>query len=61
MVSQPHAFTTTEWNQFLQLSVSQEMIRYLAQKVSNDDDDTHAKNGDALYGCLSVGDLPSQR
>ncbi|KFY05181.1 hypothetical protein O988_00201 [Pseudogymnoascus sp. VKM F-3808] len=35
MVSQPHAFTTTVWNQFLQLSVSQEMIRYIAQKVSN--------------------------
>lgn len=34
MVSQSHAFTTTAWNQFLQISVSPEMICYLAQKVS---------------------------
>jgi G1/S-specific cyclin PLC1 len=35
MVSRPPAFTTRVWNEFLQSSVSPEMIRYLAQKVSN--------------------------
>jgi G1/S-specific cyclin PLC1 len=35
MVSRPQTFSIRVWNQFLQSSVSQEMICYLAQKVSN--------------------------
>lgn len=35
MVSRPQAFTTGVWNQFLQRSVSLEMISYVAQEVLN--------------------------
>jgi G1/S-specific cyclin PLC1 len=35
MVSRPRVFTTRVWDQFLQSSVSPEMICYLAQKVSD--------------------------
>jgi PHO85 cyclin-1 len=35
MISRPQEFTTRVWNQFLQSSVSPEMICYLAQKVSD--------------------------
>lgn len=35
MVSRPQAFSIGVWNQFLQSNVSQEIICYLAQKVSN--------------------------
>ena len=35
MVSRPRAFDTRVWNQFLQSSVSPEMVCYLAQQASN--------------------------